>query len=109
MHDKHLACVDAATVKNEDLVTFQIIYQDRVGENYFAKWRPRHGWFYFSEMDPNEVLLIKQWDSRGALVQPESRTSTFALHSAFRDPTAPAGCPDRESIEVRLVLVFDEE
>ena len=32
--------------------------------------------------------------------------ATFALHSAFIDPSSAADAPDRESIEVRLVLIF---
>ena len=107
VQDKHLACADAATVRSEDLITFQIVYPDRVGENYFAKWRPRHDWYYYPGMTPDEVLFIKQWDSRGELTDGgDAGTSTFSLHSAFRDPTAAPDAPDRESIEVRLVAVF---
>lgn len=114
---KPLACADAATVTADDLVVFKIVYADRVGENYFAKWRQAHEWFYFPSMTPDEVMLIKQWDSHGELAPggprkagatgsaPE-RTSTFALHSAFADPNSAKDDPDRESIEVRLVLVF---
>ena len=62
-------------------------------------------------MTPDETILIKQWDSHGDLAPSKpsnavAGTSTFALHSAFADPHAPPEAPDRESIEVRLVLVF---
>jgi len=110
---KPLACADAASVIGDDLVVFSIHYVDRVGENYFAKYRSDHSWTYFSSMTPDETLLIKQWDSHGDLAPRSGKpsvaaagTSTFALHSAFADPHAPPGAPDRESIEVRLVLVF---
>ena len=152
--DTHLACADAATVAASALVPFEIVYADRVGENYFAKHSESHAWYYFPAMSPDEVLLLKQWDSHGAAhsrahaedcrrdFQGGSKTgahqgggvdgavmsatasatvsatasattsspptSTFALHSAFRDPTAPPDAPDRESIEVRLVLIFDD-
>lgn len=104
---KPLACADASTVRPDELVVFQIVYADRVGENYFAKWQPEHEWYYFPQMTPDEVMLIKQWDSGGDLAMKAGRgTSTFALHSAFADPTSPAGAKDRESIEVRCVLIW---
>jgi hypothetical protein len=34
------------------------------------------------------------------------KRSTFCLHSAFKDNTAPPDCPKRRSIEVRLVAFF---
>jgi len=82
-----------------------------IGENYFAKHRSEHSWSYFPSMTPDETILIKQWDSHGDLAPSKpsnaaAGTSTFALHSAFADPHAPPEAPDRESIEVRLVLVF---
>ena len=121
VEQKPLACADAASVSAKDLVVFQIVYADRVGENYFAKWSAAHRWFYFPTMTRDEVLLIKQWDSEGDLVSASSGagsgaegasrgagtgTSTFALHTAFKDPSSAPTAPDRESIEVRLVCVF---
>ena len=94
----------------EDLITFSIHYADRVGENYFAKWRPRHDWVFFPDMVPDETLFIKQWDSHGDMAPSRPKaaagTSTFALHSAFADPHSSPGAPERESIEVRLVVVY---
>jgi len=40
-------------------------------------------------MTMGEALLIKQWDSNGDIADPTSERSTFAIHSAFLDPTAP--------------------
>ena len=75
--------------------------------NYFAKHAARHAWYYFPRMTRDECLLIKQWDSHGALADGgDTRRSTFALHSAFKDPSAPEAAAERESIEVRCVLVF---
>ena len=36
----------------------------------------------------------------------DARLATFALHSAFADPSSPPNAPDRESIEVRLLLIY---
>ncbi|CAK0840984.1 unnamed protein product [Prorocentrum cordatum] len=100
-----LACVDAGTVDAEDLCVFEIHYADRIGENYFAAHSPRHRWYYYPGMVREEAMLIKQWDSDGALVG--GPHATFALHSAFVDPTTPEGAHDRESIEVRCVCVYE--
>ena len=95
-----LACCDAATVRDDrDLLTFKIYYEDRVGENYFARHHERHAWYYFPRMKREEALLIQQWDS-------SDQAAKFALHSAFADPSSPPDAPARESIEVRLVVVY---
>jgi nitrite reductase/ring-hydroxylating ferredoxin subunit len=64
-----LALCDAQTVAPEDLVVFEIHYEDRVGENYFAKYAPRHGWYTYPGITRDEALLIKQWDSAGTLAR----------------------------------------
>ena len=110
-----LALCDAQTVTPDDLVVFEIHYQDRIGENYFSKYSPRHCWFYYPSMTRDEALLIKQWDSAGGLAgsrgqqddgaDPE-RPCTFSFHSAFEDPSTPPDAPERWSIEVRCVACY---
>ena len=94
-----LACCDAETLRDDDLLTFKIYYEDRLGENYFARHHERHAWYYFPRMKREEALLIQQWDS-------SDQAAKFALHSAFADPSSPPDAPARESIEVRLVVVY---
>lgn len=111
-----IALCDGQSVEPEDLVVFEIHYQDRIGENYFAKYAPRHQWYYYPEMTRDEALLIKQWDSAGPLAQSRGQHGdasdllapcTFSFHSAFEDPSTPADAPDRRSIEVRCIVVYD--
>mmetsp|Transcript_22649 Transcript_22649/g.67020 ORF Transcript_22649/g.67020 Transcript_22649/m.67020 type:complete len:538 (-) Transcript_22649:19-1632(-) len=132
-----LACVDAASVRTSDLRTFRIHYADRVGENYFAchpggdgkgnnegeggdettsgGGRAEHRWYYYSRMNADEALLLKQWDSAGGIASGRDRDgndddggeSTFAIHSAFDDPTTPPDAPDRTSIEVRCAVIWE--
>ena len=108
-----LACIDATTVDTAtDLRTFQIHYADRVGENYFCCPSPQHAWCYFPQMTRNEVLLLKQWDSCGDVARGndvDRVLSTMTVHSAFMDPTSPPDAPPRESMEVRCVVIWDEE
>ena len=109
-----LALCDAATVQPEELVVFEIHYSDRIGENYFAKYDPRHRWVYWSAMTRDEALLIKQWDSAGEMARSKGaradadggRSSTFSFHSAFKDPATPPDAPDRWSIEVRCAVLY---
>ena len=110
-----LALCDAASVRPDELVVFEIHYRDRVGENYFAKHDPRHRWVFWSAMTRDEALLIKQWDSAGEMARSrgaradadgEGRPCTFSFHSAFEDPATPADAPDRWSIEVRCAALF---
>ena len=110
-----LALCDAASVRPEELVVFEIHYRDRVGENYFAKHDSCHRWVYWSAMTRDEALLIKQWDSAGEMARSRGakadadggdRPCTFSFHSAFEDPATPPDAPDRWSIEVRCAALF---
>ena len=105
-----LACVDAATTNFNEMRTFQIHYSDRVGENYFAAHNKKHKWWYFPEMISDEAMLIKQWDSSGSIAKgmdTDKEMATFALHSSLFDASAPADSVDRESIEVRCVVIWE--
>ena len=110
-----VALCDAATVSTRDLVVFEIHYNDRVGENYFAKHNDKHKWYYYPEITNNEALLIKQWDSKGGFASTNGKSadseltnqpSTFSFHSAFDNTNTRADAPDRWSIETRSVVVY---
>ncbi len=111
-----LALCDSQTVLPEDLVVFEIHYPDRIGENYFAKYSPRHTMYYYPAMTRDEVVLIKQWDSAGSFVRSNGDVGdmhdpgapcSFSFHSAFVDPDTPEDAPDRWSIEVRCMVIYD--
>jgi len=60
-------------------------------------------------MAHDEAILLKQWDSHGGT---DENISTFAIHSAFLDPTITTqkeDLPPRQSIEVRLIVIYPEE
>jgi hypothetical protein len=111
-----LALCDSQSVEPDELVVFEIHYRDRIGENYFAKHSPRHQWFYYPRMTGAEALLIKQWDSAGTLSQSRGTAGdatdrnaacTFSFHSAFEDRSTPPDAPDRWSIEVRCMVLYE--
>lgn len=99
LRDTPLAVCDAQTVRPEQLVPSDLIYQHRVGETYSVTFDPQHRWYYVPAMRADEVLLLKCYDS-----EPDGR-ARFAPHTAFIDPTTPPDAPPRESIELRA-LVF---
>jgi len=101
LRDTPLAVCDAASVAAEDLVPSDLVYQNRTGETYGVTYNPAHRWFYVPEMQPDEALLLKCYDSA------TDGRARFAPHTAFEDPTTPADAPPRESIEIRT-LVFHE-
>ncbi len=111
-----MALCDAASVRPQDLVVFEIHYADRVGENYFAKHSPEHQWYFYPAQTREEALLIKQWDSAGEIARSKGAHGdgerpdlpcTFSFHTAFADPAAAADAPDRWSCEVRCMALYD--
>ena len=100
LRDAPLALCDAQSVAPGDLVAADLVYRDRIGENYLMTYRPGHRWFYVPEMRADEVLLLKCYDSA------EDGRTRFVPHTAFTDPTAPADIPARESIELRTFAFY---
>lgn len=98
LRDAPLAVCDARSVAPNDLVPSDLVYRDRVGETYAVTYNPDHRWFYVPDMQPDEALLLKCFDS-----ETDGR-ARFMPHTAFEDPTAPAGILPRESIELRTMV-----
>jgi hypothetical protein len=96
-----LALADAQSIAPGDLVTCDLVYADRTGEIFHGLHNPNQRWYYFPRMTTEEVVLIKCFDSL------KDGRARFSLHSAFDDPTTPAGAPPRESIEIRTFAFFD--
>jgi hypothetical protein len=66
---------------------------------YSLTFNPAHRWFYYPNMQADEAMLLKCFDSDPARAR-------FTAHTAFDDPAAPADAPPRESIEVRTLAFF---
>ncbi len=98
--DHPLVLCDSTTVRPEDLVSVERRAEERIGELQVALYNPEHRWYYFPELQMDEALLFKTFDS-----ETDGRTR-FTLHSSFADPGAPDDAPPRESIETRCLLFF---
>jgi hypothetical protein len=94
-----LAFADARTVAPHDLIVSDLVYRDRVGETYALGFNPAQHWYHFPRLTPDEAILIKGYDSAEGVAR-------FTPHSAFDDPGSRAGAPERESIEVRALVLY---
>ncbi len=95
-----LALADASSVASADLIATDQVFPDRVGEIYNLAYDPKQRWYYAPRMRPDEVLLIKGWDSL------DDGRARFTPHSAFNLPDSANAAP-RESIEVRTLVVIE--
>ncbi len=96
-----LALADASSIRPEDLIATDQVFPNRVGEIYHLAYDPAQRWYYAPAMTPDEVLLIKGWDSLN------DGRARFTPHGAFELPDTPADAPARESIEVRTLVVIE--
>lgn len=96
-----LALCDAHSVAEGDLVAYDLIYRDRIGETYALKFSPGQLWYHFPLLTPDEAILIKGYDS-------SDEVARFTPHSAFDDPASPPDAPERESIEVRALVFYGD-
>jgi hypothetical protein len=102
--DFPLAVCDARTVVPEDLFETVVLgygaasysWHDIGIETYTVKASPRQRWYYYPRMSPQEVLVIKSYDSAGVI-------GRACPHSAFANPRAQADCAPRRSIELRVL------
>ena len=100
IQESPLAVCDAQSILPTDLVAGDLVYRDRIGETYAVTHNPEHKWYYFPQMQRDEALFIKCFDSA------EDGIARFAAHTAFADPTSPADAPPRQSIELRTFVFY---
>jgi len=98
--DWPLAFADARSVARDDLIPSDLIFPHRKGEIYGVAYNPAQQWRFVPDLQVDEAILIKCWDSDTSVAQ-------FTPHTAFADPTTPDGTPPRESIEFRTIAFFD--
>lgn len=97
--DSPLALCDARTFSDADLIASDLVYAHVRGETSRVEFRPEHRWYYFSEQERDEALLIRVHDSAS------DGRARLSFHTSFDNPLA-VGAPPRESIEVRTLVFF---
>jgi hypothetical protein len=102
--DIPLAVCDARSVSPSDLVDTDLI-TDTPGMPessitiVMLRYSPCHRWSYFSNMDRDEVLVFKSYDS-------DPDQPRHVPHSAFKNPACPPGIASRASIEMRATAFW---
>lgn len=100
VRDTPLALADARTVADEDWIATDLKYPDRTGEVYRISFNPAHRWLYVPNLQPDEIILLKTFDSA------EDGRARYAPHTAFEDPATLPGTARRQSIESRVLAFF---
>lgn len=98
-----LAVVDSTSLLPGDLVATDQVFPDRVGEIYHLAFSPDQRWYFAPEMTPDEVLLLKGWDSI------EDGRTRFNAHGAFELTETAKDAPARESIELRTLVIIEND
>ena len=95
-----VALCDGSSVAEKDVIVVERRGVDRIGQICRITYNDSHRWFYYPQLAPGEVLLIKTHDS-GA-----NGRCRFAPHASFENPAAAPESPPRESIEARVFAFF---
>lgn len=103
-HDYPLAVCDARTLSDKHREPVVAHTETRTTEAFAFETTgylhdADHRWCYFSDMTPEEVLVFITFNSDPDLPHQ-------VAHSAFSDPTCPAGTPARGSVEMRALVLF---
>ncbi|GAP93206.1 putative HAD-superfamily subfamily IIA hydrolase [Rosellinia necatrix] len=79
------------------------------GETMGVLANENHRFYYVKDMAPDEVLLLKCYDSWGE-GEPDGKQGLAVRtpHTAFEDPATPADAKPRESIEVRALVFYEK-
>jgi hypothetical protein len=82
-------------------ITNYRIYDDRVGETTRFTYRPDHEWYWFPRQKPNEVSMLKCYDS-----VTDGSVSRYSFHTACIDPTVSLDAPCRKNVVVRSFVLL---
>ncbi len=86
---------------DQPYITNYRIYDDRVGETTRFTYRPDHEWYWIPRQQPNEVSMLKCYDS-----VTDGSVSRYSFHTACIDPTVPLDAPCRKNVVVRAYVFF---
>jgi len=82
-------------------------YEPR-GETLGVAANEKHKFYYMKDMTPDEVMLLKCFDSRGdGMPEGVKGLAVRTPHTAFVDPNTAKDAPGRQSIEVRCLVFYE--
>ncbi|KAE8447773.1 hypothetical protein EG329_010167 [Mollisiaceae sp. DMI_Dod_QoI] len=78
------------------------------GETFAVAPSEGHKFYYVKDMTPEEVMLLKCYDSAGEGQELDKKGLAVGTpHTAFIDPATPENAPGRQSIEVRCLVFYE--
>ena len=100
-----LACCDTATVATTDIV-YADVRRRTEPPTRTIQCNLIHDagqcWYYFPRMTPDETLVFQLYDTRQ-----EAANLRGTFHTTFVDPTTPEDAPLRQSIDARVLAIFE--
>jgi hypothetical protein len=133
--DHPLAVIDWSTTSPSDFIATDLLYPKRdsmdvddrgkevlpdpnnytstegyevKGETMAVAPNDNHKFYYQKDMTPEEVLLLKCFDSYGeGMPNGKKGLAVRTPHTAFADPKTPKDAPGRQSIEVRCLVFYE--
>ncbi|KAI7202346.1 hypothetical protein D0869_04647 [Hortaea werneckii] len=79
------------------------------GETLGVRANEGHKFYYMKDMSPEEVMLLKCYDSWGdGEPMGKQGLAVRTPHTAFIDENTPKDAPGRQSIEVRCLIFYDQ-
>ena len=92
--DSPLALCDVRSFTDDDLIASDLVYPHVRGETSSVEFNPGHRRYYFSEQQPDEVILIRVHDSA------DDGRPRLSFHTSFENSLAPhATCDVRRAGE----------
>ena len=98
-----LALCDKNSVEREDFLDVYFMSPDGKSKSPAGlnlAYNPKHRWYYYPDMRPDEALVFQLLDTRDAAWR-------MTGHTAFSDPTSRENAAPRVSYEIRTIAVFD--
>ncbi|MEM7018921.1 MAG: CmcJ/NvfI family oxidoreductase [Pseudomonadota bacterium] len=94
-----LVMIDASTVEREDIVNYSTVKDNSEAQASLPVFNENQQFYYVPNMRPDEILVLKQLDSRPdrAFVCP---------HTSFVDPSSAPDAAERQSIDIRFMCLF---
>lgn len=98
--DSALGLCDGSSISDDDLVATPYSRDGSAAELWLLRHNPHQRWYYFPEMEQDEVILFKGYDSN-------RECDPRSAHSGFDNRLAFPNAEPRVSVETRFFVYFD--
>ncbi|OCL09233.1 hypothetical protein AOQ84DRAFT_404936 [Glonium stellatum] len=98
-----LVLCDRRSVRRSDLLEADKVSPGLIERDSMLKYDTNQKWYWLSNQQPDEVTLFKSWDSCN-----DENIADCAPHGSAKIPVSECVSRPRESLEVRLIVLFNE-